>query len=71
MARPEECLGKDVFTKEGARLGSVEDVSLYSYAAVKALYVETNEGLVPIDEALIESITASRILLKARPVNER
>lgn len=66
MLRPEECLGKDVFTAEGDRLGSVEDVSVYSYTHVKALFVETNEGWTSIDEALIEAIEGDRILLKPR-----
>ncbi len=70
LTHPEECIGKDVFTPDGRRLGPVLDVSVYSFARVKQLLVETAEGLLNIDSTLIETVEPERILLKeARPVS--
>ncbi len=69
--RPDECLGKEVFTHDGESLGMVLDVTLFSFSRVKQLLVETETGMRRIGEDLIERVEPERILLRdARPVNE-
>ncbi len=64
-------MGKEVFTPEGESLGEVLDVTLFSFARVRELLVQTSTGVQKIQGDRVERVEVDRILLKdVMPVNE-